>query len=239
MSIKVSKKEMEKEMEIKTKESMFNLGIQHSLNNINKKNKLNKLNNIKNELFISQNLDISNCIELLDNMKINDWKNIFNNFNIFYTKNKKNLIYNFYYLINYYYQNEIKLKKEIKLLNESIEDLNENSNNTIYELDNLERQYKMNEFSKTKIYKKVVIIEHLILICLSIIIFQNFNLILNIFNFYFNYYTYYITKSFFDTNYIFLNILFFVLLNFITTCLSIFSYNLYKKYNNINIKKLK
>ena len=136
-------------------------------------------------------------------------------------------------------KDNIKNKREIRLLNESIEDLNEESTNTIEELDNIEKENTQFKEYNNKLYNNLFIFHRISMILSIILMIQNlyiFNYILNI---YYDIFIYYTVKYIIDTNYYIINIPLLCLVHFLIyrTCLyfNIKNEHLYNKIHNFFI----
>tara|TARA_B110000037_G_C16959005_1_gene440171 strand:- start:9 stop:746 length:738 start_codon:yes stop_codon:yes gene_type:complete len=240
MTDKVSKEEMQRQMEINTKKGMYDLGAEHIIVKM-KKNKIkNKYNSIINEIITSKELPIDNFKEILDNYDGDQWRILLGSFNIYYSKDKKKMLYNFYYLIDYFLLNKKKNNKEISILKENIEDLNEESSLTIKELDDLENEKNELDVINNMIYKYYIISQKIILTMFFIIFMQNLYIPIYFVKIYFFNFTYYLTKMLFDTEYIVLNTFFFTIEHYILNLIYIFitkkykfKINIYKKIQNI------
>ena len=178
MADKVSKEEMEKEMILNTKKGIYELGIQHALIKIEEEKTENRIQKYRNKIFKNASIPEEDYIKTLDNYTYDDWILLFHHFNIYYSEDKKNLLYIYYFLLNNIEKENNKNLKEIRLLKENIEDLNDESNNTIEELDEYEKKNKNlisnNEWMNTKynISKYIIIIMSIIIFIQNITIFK-------------------------------------------------------------------
>ena len=233
MADKVSKEEMLRQMEINTKMGMFDLGAKHIVKKINNDKIKDKYNSIMNDIFDNKNLSIDNFKEKLDKYNELQWKTLFNRFNMYYSDDKKEVLYNFYYLIDFFLTITAKNKREIGILKESIQDLNEESTLTIQELDETELEKFNLNLLNSKLYRYYRICQNIILTMFFIVFIQNIYIPIYFFKFYFFNFTYYFTKICFNTEYIVLNTFFFVMEHYILNLIYIY---LHKKYKfNINI----
>ena len=239
MSVKVTKEQMEQEMILNTKKSIYELGIEHTLKKIENDNVKNKIKNVKNKIFSSVSLPENNYIQVLDKYTNDEWMKLFNNFNMYYSDDKKELLYNFYYILNNIENKNLKLIKEIKLLKENIEDLNDEATITIEELNNYEAINKKINLENQQIFKNFKIFQFILYITSSFIFLQNVNIFYYICELYFKIFTYLVTRNIIDTDYQYFNLCTLFLIHYFSYYIYCFlneKYNIKCKIINIYIK---
>ena len=95
MADKVSKEEMERQMIINTKKGMFDLGVEHTMNKIKQDNIIDKYESIMNKLFTERGLSEIDFLNELDDYNSNNWEILLNQYNMYYSKDKKEYVIRF------------------------------------------------------------------------------------------------------------------------------------------------
>jgi hypothetical protein len=103
MNNKVSKEEMERESILKTKEGLYNLGVEKTKRDIKNEKELIKFKKSHKYIYEKNGLNEDNAYEKIIKYSNLEWNNMYINFqitNMF--SNKNNILFtNFYYLLDY------------------------------------------------------------------------------------------------------------------------------------------
>ena len=236
MAEKVSKEEMERQMIINTKKEMFDLGVEHTMNKIKQDNITNKYNNIIRKLFTDHGLSKTNFLTELNEYNSNNWTILLNQYNMYYADDKRDTLYDFYYLINHLMTENNKNKREISLLKESVEDLNEESTNTIEELDNFEKDNKELKEYKKKLLNKSNTLYIITKVLLFILIIQNLYILNYIFMIYYDMMLYLTVKNVINTTYDIINGPLFILTHYLIYKIFLY-FDIKNKYLDDKYKK--
>ena len=239
----VSIEEMERESILKTKESLFKLGMDKVKRENEEIKKLEKYNKAVDYVFTDNNLKMDSFYDEMRNFRKNEWKNLINSFSINTifnnTEDTIKFLKRFYYLLHCFIIKNNQLQKDYEELEVHKNDIDDEYEECIKSLDTCEKNMKeiVNEKNKMKKHNDKVLnsfnkLKFVLFLLLSFIFFEHFSFFRNILYVYYTYFTFYIGGLIWYSDYEFLNLSGFIVHHYLIHKLYQFTaFHMFLKYN--------